>query len=88
MLKEAVFTMKLEPNLRDAFMSEAQASHHPASQIMRECVQRQHQAREHDDFLTHKVQTARTSMQAGVGISNEEVEAKFATRRAKVAGRV
>jgi predicted transcriptional regulator len=92
MPKEAVFTMKLEPDLREAFMSEAQASHRPASQIlrelMREFVQRQRQAREYDDFLSQKVQTARMSMNAGVGISNDEVEAQFAARRAQVAGRV
>lgn len=90
MSKEAVFTMKLEPALRDEFMSEAQATHRPASQIlrelMREFVQRQRQAREYDDFLAHKVQTARASMQAGVEISNDEVEAQFAARRAKIAG--
>jgi predicted transcriptional regulator len=89
MPKEAVFTMKLEPDLRDAFMSEAQASHRPASQIlrelMREFVQRQRQAREYDDFLALKVKTARTSVQAGLGVSNEEVEAQFAARRAQVA---
>ncbi|MFZ2122694.1 MAG: antitoxin of toxin-antitoxin stability system [Rhodoferax sp.] len=90
MPKEAVFTMKLEPELRDAFMSEAQATHRPASQIlrelMREFVQRQRQMREYDDFLAHKVQTARTSMKVGVEISNDEVEAQFVARRAKVAG--
>ena len=90
MPKEAVFTMKLEPDLREAFMSEAQAAHRPASQVlrelMREFVQRQRQAREYDDFLEQKVQTARNSIQAGLGIANEEVEAQFAARRAKVAG--
>ena len=90
MPKEAVFTMKLEPDLRDAFMNEAQNSHRPASQIlrelMREFIQRQRQAREYDDFLEQKVQTARTSMQAGLGTSNVEVEAQFAARRSKVAG--
>lgn len=90
MPKEAVFTMKLEPALRDEFMSEAQATHRPASQIlrelMREFVERQRRAREYDDFLANKVQTARASMQAGVGIPNDEVEAQFATRRDKVSG--
>ena len=90
MPKEAVFTMKLEPELRDAFMTEAQASHRPASQILRELmrdfVHRQRQAREHDDFLLQKVHTARTSMQAGLGISNDEVEAQFSQRRAQVTG--
>lgn len=91
MPKEAVFTMKLEPDLREAFMSEAQASHRPASQIlrelMREFVQNQRQAREYDDFLTQKVQTARLSMNAGAGMANEAVEAQFAARRAQVTGR-
>lgn len=32
--KDAVFTLKLEPQLRDAFIAEAQAAHRPASQIV------------------------------------------------------
>ncbi len=35
-MKEAVFTLKLEAELRDAFMAEAEASHRPASQIVRD----------------------------------------------------
>jgi predicted transcriptional regulator len=88
MLKEAVFTMKLEPELREAFMAEAEASHRPASQIVREMmrgfVQRQREAREYDAFLRSKVDTARLSMRADIGRSNEEVEAKFAARRAEL----
>ena len=49
MTKEAVFTMKLEPELRAEFMAEAEAVHRPASQIlrdlMREYVQTQREAR-------------------------------------------
>ena len=86
MLKEAVFTMKLEPELRDAFMAEADATHRPASQIVRELmrdfVQRQREAREYDAFLRDKVEAARASMQAGEGRPDEEVEARFAARRA------
>ncbi len=88
MPKEAVFTMKLEPELRDQFMAEAEAAHRPASQVvrelMREFVQRQREAREHDEFLRRKVEVARSSLRAGRGASNEEVEAEFATRRASV----
>ena len=86
MSKEAVFTMKLEPELRDNFMAEAEASHRPASQVlrelMREFVERQRQAREYDAFLASKVEAGRVSMRAGVGRSNDEVAAKFAARRA------
>ena len=90
MSKQAVFTLKLEPELRDQFMAEAEAAHRPASQVarelMREFVQRQYEAREYDDFLRRKVEVARSSMRAGRGRSNDEVEAGFAARRAKVAG--
>ena len=89
MPKEAVFTMKLDSDLREAFMSEAQATHRPASQVlrelMREFVQRQRQAREYDDFLEQKVQAARNSVEAGLGISNEEVEEQFIARRSQAA---
>ena len=88
MSKEAVFTMKLEPELRAEFMAEAEAAHRPASQIlrelMREFVQRQQEAREYDAFLGRKIEAARASMHAGVGQSNDEVEAMFASRRAEV----
>ena len=38
MSKEAVFTMKLEPELRAAFMAEAEALDRPASQVVRELM--------------------------------------------------
>jgi len=92
MPKEAVFTMKLEPELRDEFMAEAEAAHRPASQIvrelMREFVHRQREAREYDEFLRRKVELARASIRAGRGRSNEEVEAEFAARRAELLRRV
>ncbi|SIT68531.1 hypothetical protein SAMN04487768_1484 [Burkholderia sp. b13] len=54
-VKKPCFTMKLEPELRGAFMAEAKATHHPASQVvrdlMRDFVQRQREAREYDAFL-------------------------------------
>lgn len=88
MSKQAVFTMKLEPELRDQFMAEAEASHRPASQIMRELmrefVQRQREAREYDAYLRGKVEAGRASMRVGQGRSNDEVEAEFVSRRAQV----
>jgi len=87
MSKEAVFTMKLESDLRADFMAEAEASHRPASQVLRELmrdfVERQQEARKYDSFLKRKVEAGRASMRAGRGESNDIVEAKFAARRAK-----
>lgn len=89
MSKDAVFTMKLESELRDEFITEANTIHRPASQIlrdlMREFVQQQRESRQYDAFLSRKVETARASMRAGLGHTNEEVEAKFAARRNKKA---
>lgn len=69
-------------------MAEAEATHRPASQVMRELmrefVQRRREEREYDDFLRRKVEIARASMRAGRGRSNEEVEAEFAARRAEL----
>ncbi len=88
MSKEAVFTMKLESELRNEFMAEAKASHRPASQVlrelMREFVQRQRETREYAEFLRQKVEVSRASMRSELGNSNEEVEAEFATRRTAV----
>lgn len=91
MTKAAVFTMKLEPDLRAEFMAAAEANHQPASQVvrqlMREFVRRQHDRRERGDFLQHKVDAARVSVRDGQGRSNEAVDADFAVRRARVTDR-
>jgi uncharacterized protein (UPF0332 family) len=88
MPKEAVFTMKLEAELRDAFMAEAEAIRRPASQVMRELmrefIQRRREEREYDEFLRRKVEIARASMRSDRGQSNEEVEAEFTARRAEL----
>lgn len=89
MSKEAVFTMKLEPELRAAFMAEAADEDRPASQIMRELmrdyIERRRQAREYDEYLRRKVEAGRASMRAGRGRSNDDVEATFTARRNSVA---
>ena len=85
MSKEAVFTMKLEPELRADFMVEAEAAHRPASQIlrelMREFVQRQREAREYQEFLRGKVTHARDQIREGEYASDTEVNSRFALRR-------
>jgi hypothetical protein len=70
MPKEAVFTIKLEADLRDAFMAEAAATHRPASQLvrefMRDFVQHQREAREHDAWFRAKVQEALDDPRPGI----------------------
>lgn len=54
MSKDAVFMMKLEPDLRNIFMEGGEAAHRPALQIVRdfacEFAQRQREAQGYDDF--------------------------------------
>ncbi|MEI7432323.1 MAG: antitoxin of toxin-antitoxin stability system, partial [Betaproteobacteria bacterium] len=81
MTKKAVFTMKLEPALRAEFLAVAIAAHRPASQVvrelMREFIQRQREVQGYDEFLRRKGEAARLSLRAGIGGSNDELEAEF-----------
>ena len=90
MPKQAVFTMKLEPELRDEFMAETEAAHRPASQVvrdlMREYIRARRDARSYQGFLEDKVEFARAQARAGFTVSADEVEAEFAARRAAALG--
>lgn len=91
MSKDAVFTMKLEPELRSDFMAEAATEDRPASQVLRELmrdyIDQRRQAREYEDYLRRKVDAGRASMRAGRGRANEEVETEFAAMRRAAADR-
>lgn len=88
MSKDAVFTLKLDPQLRADFMSEAAGEDRPASQVVRELMRdyitQRRQTRDYESYLQRKVDAGRASMHAGRGRSNEEVEAAFAARRQQV----
>ncbi len=76
MAKEAVFTMKLEPELRDAFMAAAKRDDRPASQLVREFMREYvQQDREYVAFLQRKVDAARADIAAGRVHTHEEVQA-------------
>ncbi len=85
MAKEAVFTMKLEPELRDAFMAAAKAADRPASQILREMMRDYvQQDRDYIEFLRRKVEVSRAQFAAGLSFSQEEVETEAAKRRERL----
>ena len=91
--KEAVFTMKLEPELRDALMADAEEVDRPASQIMRELLKdylrnREEEKRGYVEFLRRKVERSRQSIAEGRWRSNEDVESEFAAKRAALLRRV
>jgi hypothetical protein len=70
MPKEAVFTVKLESDLRDAFVAEAASTHRPASQLirdfMREFIRNRREAREHEDWFRSQVEQALADPRPGV----------------------
>jgi predicted transcriptional regulator len=88
MSKEAMFTLKLEPELRDQFMAEAAATDRPASQIvrefMRDFIKRQREAREHDAWFRGEVeQGMREANDTSVRrIPHEEVASNWRRQRA------
>ena len=82
MSKQAVFTMKLEHELRDEFMAEAEATHRPASQLirdfMRDFVHHQRQLREHDTWFKSQV---RESMDdSSQNLPHDQVMAEMKTK--------
>ena len=85
MPKEAVFTIKLEPELRDAFMADAAELDRPASQIMRELMKDYLRKREEEksgylEFVRRKVEKSRASIAAARWYTDDEVNARMEKR--------
>ena len=93
MSKQSVFSLKLEPELRDQFMAEAAAVDRPASQLvrefMRDFVQRQRQAREHDAWFRAEVEQAMREADdpSTRRVSEEDVRTSWRRQRAELAKR-
>ena len=85
MSKDALFTMKLEPGLREAFMQAARAEDRPASQVlrelMREYIERRSPNEDYRAWLESKVERARASMRSGRALDHDQVESEFAQLR-------
>lgn len=83
--KEAVFTMKVESDLRSAFHAAAADAHRPASQIvrdlMRDYIKQQADRREYEAFLHAKVAAARSSLREDGSLDHDDVAAEFARQR-------
>lgn len=85
MSKEAVFTLKLEPELRDAFMAAAKREDRPASQIVREFMREFVQEdKAYVEFLRRKVERARKDIAAGRVFTQEQVEDEVRKRAEKL----
>ncbi len=84
--KDTTFTLKIEAELRERFMAVVAEEDRSASQVVRELMRdyiaRREEEGEYDDFLRRKLEISRRQRDAGLHLSNEEVEAEAAARRA------
>ena len=80
--EEIQFTLTLNRQLHDAFIAAAEAEGHTISQVaeglIRQYLEQCQKSRDDDALFRQMVEQGRTFMRAGIGISNEQVEAESA----------
>ncbi len=85
-MSEATFTFRVDQALKNEFATAAKARDRTSAQLlrdfMREFVQQQQEAVEHDVWFRRQVQAGLESANAGRLVPAVEVEARFAARRA------
>ncbi|RAJ95345.1 CopG family ribbon-helix-helix protein [Aliidiomarina maris] len=91
-MNESTFTFRVDDALKSQFAQAAKSRDRSGAQLlrdfMREFVQQQEEAAEHDAWFRRQVQIGINSANAGNLVSAAEVEAKFAARRASTRRRV
>lgn len=91
-MTDATFTFRVDEALKNDFASAAKTRDRTGAQLlrdfMREYVQQQHEAAEHDAWFRRQVEAGRAAADAGRLVSASEVEAKFAARRASTRRRI
>ncbi len=85
-MSEATFTFRVDKALKTEFSTAAKNRDRNAAQLlrdfMRDFVQQQQEATEHDAWFRRQVQIGLDSANSGNLIPAAEVEAKFAAKRA------
>ena len=85
-MSDATFTFRVDEAQKSEFATAAKARDRTSAQLlrdfMREFVQQQRDAAEHDAWFQRQVQAGLDSANAGRLVPSAEVEAKFAARRA------
>lgn len=91
-MNESTFTFRVDDALKKQFTQAAKSRDRSGAQLlrdfMREFVQQQEEAAEHDAWFRRQVQIGLNSANAGNLVSAAEVEAKFAARRASTRRRI
>ena len=91
-MSQATFTFRVDDALKSQFCQAAKSRDRSGAQLlrdfMREFVQQQQEAAEHDAWFRHQVQVGLDSANSGNLSPAAEVEAKFAARRAATRARL
>ena len=86
-MAQATFTFRVDEDLKNNFSIVAKSLDRSGAQLlrdyMRDIVRRQEEANEHDAWFRREVRIGLDSANAGNLVPNEEVEGKFAARRAE-----
>ncbi len=84
-MSDATFTFRVDDDLKKPFAMAAKERDRTGAQLlrdsMREFVQQQHNAAEHEAWFRHQVQSGLDSANAGRLTPDDQVEARFAARR-------
>lgn len=87
-MSEATFTFRVEETLKNEFASAAKARDRTGAQLlrdfMREFVQQQREAAEHDAWFRRQVQAGLDAANAGDLVPDEQVEAEAEAWRAEM----
>ena len=91
-MSDATFTFRVEESLKEQFTVAAKERDRSGAQLlrdfMREFVQQQQAATDHDAWFRQQVQAGLDSANAGKLIPSADVEAKFAARRAATRSKI
>lgn len=85
-MSEATFTFRVDESLKEQFTTAAKGRDRTGAQLlrdfMRDFVRQQQEVADHDAWFRRQVQVGLDSANSGNLIPSDEVEAKFAAKRA------
>ncbi|MFC0269086.1 CopG family ribbon-helix-helix protein [Kushneria aurantia] len=91
-MSDATFTFRVDEALKAEFASAARAHDRTGAQLlrdfMRHYVAQQQETQEYDAWLMAKVEQSRASAEVGHLVPADDVEARFAARRAATRARL
>ena len=87
-MPESNFTIRVDEELKDAFIKAAKDAHRTGGQVVREFMESYIRERaEYDAWLAKKIERARRDIEEGRFLTQAEVNARASARKARILGR-